>query len=244
MGCEIVGVVGVFHMQLYPSGGPLLPDGADRSQLKDQPRVRLEIDGEAIAASIYFAGEFAVVADRISRDRPVLSPGVGAALEKGRELTVRLDLLRDRPASSEFDAMATVKLAEGASIGPSAPFGADADSEGAIRRCPGFHCAMSRHTARPGGGPGDNGKLWAMRRRREGRRPLLRTVWRGARKRRAGCSVARRGGARGVDCWRISVGCEEAARPVDRRGGRRGRGLGRAPGDGLVRHGRCLAVRQ
>lgn len=116
VGCEFVDGAKVFHMQLYPDGvGPLLPAGADRNQLKDEAKVRLEIDGALIPASIHFAGEFAVVADQISDGRPVLTPAVGAALEKGRELTVRFDLLRDRSAGAPFDAYATVALANGGS---------------------------------------------------------------------------------------------------------------------------------
>lgn len=112
--CEFVDGAKVFHLQLYPSGeGPLLPTGATAGQLKDQPRVRLEIDGAVIQASIYFAGEFAVVANQISNGRPVLTPAVGAALEKGNQLTVRLDLIREQRADVPFDAYAVFDLADG-----------------------------------------------------------------------------------------------------------------------------------
>lgn len=109
--CEIVDGAKVFHLQLYTTGGPLLPDGTDRSQAKDQPRVRLEIDGAVTQASLYFAGEFAVVANQTTGGRPVLTPAVGAALEKGRELTIRFDLVRDQNPAVPFDAYAVVNLA-------------------------------------------------------------------------------------------------------------------------------------
>ena len=114
LACEIVDGAKIFHLQLYPSGeGPLLPTGANAGQLKDQPRVRLEIDGAVIQASIYFAGEFAVVANQIANGRPVLTPAVGAALEKGDKLTVRLDLVRDQRGDAPFDAYAVFSLAGG-----------------------------------------------------------------------------------------------------------------------------------
>lgn len=112
--CEFVEGAKVFHLQLYPSGqGPLLPAGANAGQLKDQPRVRLEIDGAVIQASIYFAGEFAVVANQVSGARPVLTPAVGTALEKGQQLTIRLDLIKDQKAEGPFDAYAIFNLADG-----------------------------------------------------------------------------------------------------------------------------------
>lgn len=112
--CEFVEGAKVFHLQLYPSGeGPLLPTGANTGQLKDQPRVRLEIDGAVIQASIYFAGEFAVVANQVSGGRPVLTPAVGTALEKGQQLTIRLDLIKDQKAEVPFDAYAIFNLADG-----------------------------------------------------------------------------------------------------------------------------------
>lgn len=112
--CEFVEGAKIFHLQLYPSGqGPLLPAGANAAQLKDQARVRLEIDGAVIQASIYFAGEFAVVANQVSGGRPVLTPAVGAALEKGQQLTIRLDLIKDQRADVPFDAYAIFNLADG-----------------------------------------------------------------------------------------------------------------------------------
>jgi hypothetical protein len=112
--CEFVDGAKVFHLQLYPSGeGPLLPTGANPSQLKDQARVRLEIDGSVIQASIYFAGEFAVVANQISGGKPVLTAAVGTALEKGKQLTVRLDLIKEQRADVPFDAYAIFNLADG-----------------------------------------------------------------------------------------------------------------------------------
>lgn len=109
--CEITSGVRALNLQLYPATqGPLLPDGASRSQIKDEPRIRLEIDGAVLPADIYFAGEFAVVANQVAGGRPVLTPAVAAAMEKGKEMILRFDLLRDQPGATPFDAFAVVAL--------------------------------------------------------------------------------------------------------------------------------------
>jgi hypothetical protein len=101
--CEVSEGSHFFNLQLYPSSdGPL--------QMKDEPRVRLEVDGEALAANIYFAGDFAIVANQVSAGHPVLSSAVGGALEKGTELILRFDLVREQSNATPFDASATIAL--------------------------------------------------------------------------------------------------------------------------------------
>lgn len=109
--CEVGEGSHFLSLLLYPSSeGPLLPTGTSREQMKDEPRVRLEVDGEALAANIYFAGEYAVVANQVTAGHPVLSSVVGGALEKGNELVLRFDLVREQSAATPFDASATVAL--------------------------------------------------------------------------------------------------------------------------------------
>lgn len=109
--CEIAGGLRTLNLQLYPTTqGPLLPNGASREQIKDEPRVRLEVDGAVVPADIYFAGEFAVVANQVGGGRPVITPALAAALEKGKEMILRFDLLRDQPGAPPFDAFAVVTL--------------------------------------------------------------------------------------------------------------------------------------
>ena len=111
LACEIIDGARVLHLQLYPnSAGPLVPNGASRAQLRDEPHARIEIDGAVFGAKIYFAGEFAVVADQVTGGHPVLTPALGAKIEKGRELTLRLDLLRDQSSATPFDAYAVVAI--------------------------------------------------------------------------------------------------------------------------------------
>ncbi|MEI6204337.1 MAG: hypothetical protein WCP68_20510, partial [Enhydrobacter sp.] len=111
LACEIIEGARVMHFQLYPSSsGPLLPTGASRGQLRDEPHARIEIDGAVFGAKIYFAGEFAVIADQVVANHPVITPALGAKIEKGRELTLRFDLLRDQSGATPFDAYAVVAI--------------------------------------------------------------------------------------------------------------------------------------
>lgn len=118
LACEVVSGGRGLHFQLYPATpGPLLPNGATREQLKDDPSVRLEIDGEISAAQLDFAGDFAVVYNQVAGGLPTMTPALGNALERGNKLTLRFDLVRDQAGTQPFDAYAVVDLksAKGAS---------------------------------------------------------------------------------------------------------------------------------
>ena len=111
LACEVTDAGNVLNLQLYPSGdGPLLPNGAQRSQLTDEPRMQLEVDDTKLTANIYFAGDFAVIADQVEGGRPTITASIGNALERGSELTLRFSLLRAPSASNPFDAYAVVDL--------------------------------------------------------------------------------------------------------------------------------------
>lgn len=111
LACEIVGGGRGLHFQLYPATpGPLLPNGATREQLKDNPAVRLEIDGAVIPAQLDFAGDFAVVYNQVAGGLPTITPALGNAVERGSSLTLRFDLVRERPGTPPFDAYAVVDL--------------------------------------------------------------------------------------------------------------------------------------
>jgi len=111
LACEIVNGGRGLHFQLYPATpGPLLPNGATREQLKDNPAVRLEIDGAALPAQLDFAGDFAVVYNQVAGGLPTMTPELGNALERGNELTLRFDLVREQAGTQPFDAYAIVAL--------------------------------------------------------------------------------------------------------------------------------------
>ncbi|MDP1907942.1 MAG: hypothetical protein Q8K85_06550 [Hyphomicrobium sp.] len=114
LACEVVSGVRTLQFQLYVDGErPLLPVGARREQLKDDPQLRLEIDGIAYPAQLYFAGDFAVIADRIDGALPALSPGLAERFERGARLMLRFDLLTEKAGGSDFDGAATVELRAG-----------------------------------------------------------------------------------------------------------------------------------
>jgi hypothetical protein len=107
---------GVVQLQLHPStDGPLLPSGASPEQMKDDPRADLTIDGRSFPVAIAFSDEHAVVSDSGERRFAALSSGLLDALEAGRTLQLRLDLVREaagEPAS--FDGDLRIDLQAGA----------------------------------------------------------------------------------------------------------------------------------
>lgn len=111
LGCDS----GALRLELHPStDASLLPAGATRDEMKDAPRVELTVDGRQFAASILFADEHAVVADREDRRMASLSRPLADALAAGTTLEIRFDLLREpagQPAA--FDATAKVDLKAG-----------------------------------------------------------------------------------------------------------------------------------
>lgn len=107
---------GVLQLQLHSStDGPILPTGVAREQMKDDPRVDLTIDGRSFPVAIAFSDEHAVVSDSGERRFAALSSGLLDALEAGRTLHLRLDLVREaagEPAS--FDGDLRIDLQAGA----------------------------------------------------------------------------------------------------------------------------------
>ena len=111
--CEPAGDTPVLQLQLYlTDDGPLLPRGAKAESLKGEPRAELAIDGRVFPVGLFFADDHVVVADTDTDRVPRLSEGLVDALQNGRHLTMRLDLLAEpkgRPAA--FDGTLEVDLA-------------------------------------------------------------------------------------------------------------------------------------
>ena len=111
--CEPGGVsMPVLQLQLYlADDGPLLPAGAAAEALKGEPRAELAIDGRVFPVALYFADDHVVVADVAQDPVPRLSRRLLDALQNGRRMTLRLDLLAEpagRPAT--FDGSLEVDL--------------------------------------------------------------------------------------------------------------------------------------
>ena len=103
----------VLQLQLYlTDDGPLLPRGAKAEALKGEPRAELAIDGRVFPVGLFFADDHVVVADADQDRTPRLSEKLVDALQNGRHLVMRLDLLAEpagKPAA--FDGTLEVELA-------------------------------------------------------------------------------------------------------------------------------------
>ena len=117
----------VLQLQLYLSDeGPLHPKGAGPKRLKAEPRAEILIDGRRFRADILFADEYVVLADGQQGLFPLLSDTVLDAMQTGKTMVLRFDLIAERPGqAAAFDGEAVVDLQSGA--------GAAAIS--AVRRC-------------------------------------------------------------------------------------------------------------
>lgn len=117
----------VLQLQLYLSGeGPLRPKGAGLQRLKVEPRAEILIDGRRFRADILFADEYVVLADGQQGLFPMLSDAVLDAMQAGKTMVLRFDLIAERPGQpAAFDGEAVIELRSGA--------GATAIT--AVRRC-------------------------------------------------------------------------------------------------------------
>jgi hypothetical protein len=105
----------VLQLQIYLSTeGPLLPKGVLPQQLKDDPRAEIEIDGRIFPVGILFADDYAVLADETAQMFPQLSDRLLDALEKGRIMILRFDLIAERAGQpAAYDGEAVVILQAG-----------------------------------------------------------------------------------------------------------------------------------
>lgn len=105
----------VLELDLYLTGpGLLVPNGADPQLLKDDPSVEIVIDGRTFDADLLFADDYVVVADSVDRRQPFLSAGLLDAMQHGRTMTLRFDLLREDPGETRrFDSELQIDLRSG-----------------------------------------------------------------------------------------------------------------------------------
>lgn len=103
------------QLQIYPTNlDPILPRGAARDGMKDLPAAELVIDGKAFPVQIAHGGDYALLLDREEGTRPILSGPLLDALESGRSMVVRLDLLKEPSGQArKFDGELTVDLRAG-----------------------------------------------------------------------------------------------------------------------------------
>lgn len=115
LACEGAGEQKVLQLQIYPTDdGPLRPKGAVASQLRDDPRAEISIDGKVFPVSLLFSDDHAVLADRQVDGFASLSDALVDAMANGRAMTVRFDLVAERRgAPAAFDGEAVIDLQAG-----------------------------------------------------------------------------------------------------------------------------------
>jgi len=114
LGCEQTGRGTVLQLQLYLSdAGRLAPIGVLASDLADEPRAGISIDGRDYSMTVMFAEDHVVLADELDGGLPGLSARLIDAMRAGETMVLRFKLLASRRDSSAgFDSGATVDLEE------------------------------------------------------------------------------------------------------------------------------------
>lgn len=101
------------QLRIYLSdAGPLAPRAG--GTLKDEPRFELVIDGKSHPAQLAFADTFVVVADSADGTMPLLSSQLLDAIQAGRRMELRFDLVREAKGQApSFDGTTVLDLRAG-----------------------------------------------------------------------------------------------------------------------------------
>jgi len=115
--CSETGQGRALELDLYlAEPGPLLPNNADPRWLKERPSVEISIDGRTFRADLLFSDDHVVVTDASDRRRPILSAALLDAMQSGRTMVLRFDLLKESPdGASRFDSLLVIDLRSGQS---------------------------------------------------------------------------------------------------------------------------------
>jgi hypothetical protein len=111
LACESAGGTGILQLQLYlMDEGPLQPIYPHSQSLKDDPRAEIRVDGQVFPMAVLFADDYVVLADAQEGPYPLLSNRLLDALQGGRTMTLRFDLLAEWSGPPTFDGEAFVEL--------------------------------------------------------------------------------------------------------------------------------------
>ena len=112
LACEEAEDRKVLQLQIYLSTeGPLAPKGVESQLRKDNPRAEIAIDGRVFPVGILFADDYALLADDTAEMFPLLSEPLLDAMQTGRIMVLRFDLLAERAGqSANFDGEAVIAL--------------------------------------------------------------------------------------------------------------------------------------
>lgn len=113
--CAAAGNTSILQLQIYLSTeGPLTPEGIEPSQLRPDPRALIRIDGRSFPVTMFFADDYVLIADTITDRVPSLSTSLIDAMQNGRGMTMRFDLVSKVPGRpAGFDGEATFDLQAG-----------------------------------------------------------------------------------------------------------------------------------
>src|SRR5262249_26461468 len=99
------------QLQLYQTEEGLLgPSYAHSSPPKEDPRADVTIDGQRFAVGLVFAENYAVLGDDLDGSYPKLSDRLFKALQSGKVMKLRADVLAEKSGPSAFDGEAVVNL--------------------------------------------------------------------------------------------------------------------------------------
>ena len=101
------------QLRIYlSSAGPLAPLAG--GTLKSDPTLQLVIDGKSYATQLLFADDFVVVADTADGTMPLLSDKLLDALQAGRRMELRFDVVQEAKGQApSIDATTVVDLRAG-----------------------------------------------------------------------------------------------------------------------------------
>ncbi|MFI4999795.1 MAG: hypothetical protein ACHQK9_07935 [Reyranellales bacterium] len=114
--CEAARHGRILQLQVYLSTEePLAPHGVSPWQLKEEPRAEAVIDGRVFPIGMLFADGYVVLANEEKQMVPRLSESLLNAMQFGRNMTLRFDLVAE-PAGqpADFDGEVVIDLRAGA----------------------------------------------------------------------------------------------------------------------------------
>lgn len=115
LACEEAGQRQILQLQLYLSTeGPLSPLGSAPQSLKDNPRAEITIDDRVFPVGIFFADDYVVLADEKKEMFPLLSDRLLVAMQVGRNMVLRFDLVAEHDdRAAKFDGEVVIDLQAG-----------------------------------------------------------------------------------------------------------------------------------
>lgn len=109
--CVVTRTSSLLQLELYLSTeGPLVPGGVEPGQLRPDPQVMIAIDGQTFSATVFFADDHVLVANEVTDRVPSVSEALVDAIQNGREMAIRFDLVSKPFRRSAFDGEAVFDL--------------------------------------------------------------------------------------------------------------------------------------